>query len=160
MALVALGMLMLAYASVPLYRLFCQVTGFGGTTMQATELPGPDEIVDRVITVRFNADIAPDLPWKFAPKQNEVTVKLGEEITVYYEATNLADTATTGTSIYNVTPLKVGSYYNKIQCFCFQEQTINPGETTEFPVTLFVDPDLENDRNMDEISRSIPKTKH
>lgn len=147
--MVVVGMVALAYASVPLYRLFCQVTGIAGTTQQAAA--APEEIVARTVAVRFNTDTSEDLPWEFYPLQKEVTVRLGEEVTVNFEAINRGDATVIGTSVYNVTPLKVGSYFNKIQCFCFNEQALAPGEKKQFPVTFFVDPELANDVDMDDI---------
>lgn len=147
---IIVGMAGLAYASVPLYRLFCQVTGFGGTTQVASTLP--DTISDRMVTIRFNTDIDPNLDWNFVPEQKEVTVHIGEQGLAFFKATNDSDIPLTGTAIYNVTPGKVGGYFNKIQCFCFDKQRIEPGETIQFPVSFFVDPDIENDRNLDDVT--------
>ncbi len=150
LAAAAIAMIGLAFASVPLYRLFCQVTGFGGTTQVATnayDVP----ILDRDITVSFNADTAPGLPWRFEPVQRKVTLKVGEEALVYYRAVNNSDHDVVGTAIFNVTPHKAGSYFNKIECFCFTEQRLKPGESMEMPVTFFVDPALDNDVNLDEV---------
>lgn len=134
----------LAYASVPLYDLFCRVTGFGGTTQEADAAPGAVE--GRMITVRFNADINNGLPWKFQPEQREVTVPIGEETLIAYEAKNLAARTTTGTALFNVTPLKAGKYFSKIACFCFDEQSLAPGQEVSMPVTFFVDPAILEDR--------------
>ncbi len=134
----------LAYASVPLYDLFCRVTGFGGTTQEADAAPGAVE--GRMITVRFNADINNGLPWKFQPEQREVTVPIGEETLIAYEAKNLAARTTTGTALFNVTPLKAGKYFSKIACFCFDEQSLEPGQEVSMPVTFFVDPAILEDR--------------
>jgi cytochrome c oxidase assembly protein subunit 11 len=145
-----LGMVGLAFAAVPLYRLFCQVTGFGGTT-QVAESP-PAEVGARSIKVRFNADVNRDLPWRFWPEQREVTLRVGEPGLVFYGARNLAARAVTGTATFNVTPLKAGPYFNKVQCFCFEEQTLAPGETARFGVSFFVDPAILEDRNLDEVT--------
>lgn len=146
---ICVGMFGIAYASVPLYNLFCKVTGFGGTT-QVAEL-APEEILDREITVRFNADTSPDLKWKFKPEQKEIKVKIGETALVFYSAENYSKEAVTGTSVYNVTPLKSGSYFNKIDCFCFEKQTINPGEKVDFPVSFFIDPEIVNNNKLDDV---------
>lgn len=139
---VVVGMVGLSFAAVPLYRLFCQVTGFGGTTQVAKEAPGAKS--DRTIIVRFDANVASDLPWSFsAPKP--VNVRLGEEGQVAYSAKNLGSEPILGTATFNVTPLKVGRYFSKIQCFCFTEQVLMPGESKEFPLTFFVDPAIADD---------------
>lgn len=146
---VVVGMLCMAYAAFPLYNLFCRVTGFGGTTQVATELP--DKILDNIVTIRFNSDVAPDLPWDFSPEQKEVKVHIGEQKLVFFSATNRSDRALKGTSIYNVVPNRVGGYFNKIQCFCFDEQTIQPGESVTFPVSFFIDPEIVNDKDTKDI---------
>jgi cytochrome c oxidase assembly protein subunit 11 len=143
------GMGTLVYFAVPLYQLFCQVTGFGGTTRVAAA--APDAAGAAAITVRFDANVAPDLPWTFvAPKP--VTLRLGEERLVAFEAANLGDEPILGTATFNVTPFKAGEYFNKIQCFCFTEQLLMPGESKEFPVTFFVDPAIADDPNAADIS--------
>lgn len=147
---ICIGMFGLAYGSVPLYRLFCQVTGFGGATQVADS--APDVVLDRMVNVYFNADTGRDLPWRFRPLQKDVDVHIGESKLIFYEATNTSDRPVTGTSVYNVTPLKVGGYFNKVECFCFEEQTINPGETVTFPVSFFIDPDIVNDRNLNDVN--------
>ncbi|HVJ53819.1 MAG TPA: cytochrome c oxidase assembly protein [Aliidongia sp.] len=146
---VVVGMTGLSFASVPLYRKFCQVTGFGGTTQRAEQ--APSTVSDKWIFVRFNADVSPDLDWSFEPEQREVRVHPGEQTLVAYRATNHADHAITGTATYNVTPSLAGLYFDKIQCFCFTQQTLAPGETAELPVTFFVDPDMLKDRNAKDI---------
>lgn len=146
---VAAGMVGLSFAAVPLYRLFCQVTGFGGTTQVATAPSAP--VADRFVTVRFNTDVAPDLPWRFVPLQREVRVRLGETVLVRFAAENLSDRPITGNAVFNVTPFKVGLYFSKIQCFCFDEQTLGPGERAEMPVTFFVDPEMIDDPNVQEV---------
>lgn len=146
---VVVGMVGLAYASVPLYDLFCRVTGYGGTTQRA-EL-APEAAGERRIVIRFNADVDPNLPWSFRPAQTAMEVRVGEEKLAFYRATNQAGEPVTGTSVFNVTPQKAGGYFNKIECFCFTKQTLKPGETMDFPVSFFVDPDIETDPNLDDV---------
>jgi len=143
------GMVGLSFAAVPLYRLFCQATGYEGTTQRAETAPGA--VGDRVITVRFNADIDPNLPWRFEPEQTAVSVKVGQQGLAYFKATNLSSEAIVGQALFNVTPLKVGLYFDKVQCFCFSQQRLEPGQTAELPVTFFVDPDIVKDRNLDDV---------
>jgi cytochrome c oxidase assembly protein subunit 11 len=149
------SMLGLAYASVPLYRLFCQVTGFGGTTQVADAAPRVATSSD--ISIRFDGNVSADLGWNFRPKQNTVTVKIGEPAMAYYIATNATSETVTGTAAFNVTPAEAGIFFNKIECFCFTEQTLKPGETVEMPVQFFVDPALLDDpdtRSIREITLS------
>jgi cytochrome c oxidase assembly protein subunit 11 len=138
-------------AAVPLYRLFCAVTGYNGTTQRAKEAPSA-ELEDRLVTVRFNADIAPDLAWEFRPAVASVQVHPGEERTVAYHAVNKSREGVTGTATYNVTPSKVGLYFDKIQCFCFTRQHLDPGESKDLTVTFFVDPDIASDPNTRDIN--------
>ena len=146
---VVCAMVGLAFASVPLYRLFCQVTGFGGTTQVAASVPA--EVGTRVFTVRFNADLNRDMPWRLqAPR--EVSLKVGEAGLAFYRAENLSSRPVTGTATFNVTPLKAGSYFNKVQCFCFEEQRLLPGESAELGVSFFVDPAITRDPNLDEVT--------
>ncbi|MGB7287556.1 MAG: cytochrome c oxidase assembly protein [Salaquimonas sp.] len=133
------GMGGLAYASVPLYQLFCQVTGYGGTT-QAVENADGIAIIDRDITIRFDANISSDLAWEFKAIQRDVTIKLGEQKQIMYAAKNVTDEPLTGSATFNVTPQSAGAYFNKMQCFCFTETTLQPGEEMEMPVVFFVDP--------------------
>jgi len=133
-------------AAVPLYRLFCAVTGYNGTTQRAEEAPSA-ELKDRLVTVRFNADIAADLGWEFRPLVTSVQLHPGEERTVAYRAVNKSHEGITGTATYNVTPTKVGLYFDKIQCFCFTRQHLGPGESKDLTVTFFVDPDIASDPN-------------
>lgn len=143
------GMVGLAYASAPLYSLFCAVTGFGGTTMRADA--APTRTVDRKITIRFNADVNSALPWKFKPEQTALVVKLGETGFAAYRAENRGSRPTVGTASYNVTPDKAGQYFNKLECFCFTEQILNPGQVVDMPVAFFVDPALNDDPNMEDV---------
>ncbi|MBK1870468.1 cytochrome c oxidase assembly protein [Taklimakanibacter albus] len=149
-AAVVVGMVGLAYASVPLYRLFCQVTGFGGTTQRAEA--APSKTVDRRMTILFDANTAGSLPWTFEPVQRSLDVKVGEENFAYYRATNNSDHAITGSAVFNVTPDTTGAYFNKIECFCFTEQTLKPGQTVEMPVSFFIDPAIVDDRGLDKIN--------
>jgi len=142
-AIVAAGMLGLAYAAVPLYTLFCQVTGFAGTTQRA-ERPS-EAVLDRVVTIRFDANVAPGLGWKFQPAQRTMDVKIGENTLAFYRAENTSNRPVTGTATFNVTPEAAGSYFNKIECFCFQEQHLEPGESIDMPVSFFVDPAIVDD---------------
>ncbi|MCX2723824.1 cytochrome c oxidase assembly protein [Roseibium salinum] len=132
-----------SYAAVPLYNLFCRVTGFGGTTQVAEA--GSDVVIDRMITIRFDGNVNHELSWKFKPKQRSVTLKMGETAQLEYLATNTGDMTTVGTSTFNVSPPTAGIYFNKLDCFCFTEQEIKPGETVEMPVVFFVDPEMDND---------------
>ncbi len=135
----------LAWASVPFYSWFCRVTGFGGATNVA--LAGPDVILDQTIKVRFDASIGRDMPWTFKPVQREMTLRLGETALAFYEAHNPTDRVVSGTASYNVTPYEAGGFFDKIDCFCFTEQTLQPGETVQMPVSFFVDPAIINDRD-------------
>ncbi|WP_246727678.1 cytochrome c oxidase assembly protein [Chelativorans sp. Marseille-P2723] len=139
------GMVGLSFAAVPLYRLFCQVTGFGGTTQRVTQYS--DTILDQTITVRFDANTN-GLPWNFRPKQREVTIRIGETTEVAYLAENIGPTATSGTATFNVTPPLAGGYFNKVECFCFTEQELQPGQTYEMPVQFFIDPEIVNVREL------------
>lgn len=154
MALLAAGMLALAFASVPLYRAFCQLTGFDGTPLRAEKAPGA---VAGQIGVRFDANINADLPWKFEPVQETVRIAPGARTQILYRATNLTARTTTGQAVFNVSPEIAGPYFSKIECFCFTEQTLKPGQSVDMPVVFFVDPkirDDENTRNIDEITLS------
>lgn len=132
-----------AFAAVPLYKLYCQVTGYAGTTQKAIE---PSKVMlDRTITVRFDANVTPGMKWKFEPVQRTLNVKLGENALAFYKATNMADHAVTGTATFNVAPDAAGIHFSKVECFCFKEQTLQPGETVEMPVSFFVDPKLASD---------------
>ena len=146
---VALGMAMLTAASVPLYRLFCQVTGYGGTTAEGKAKP--HAIVNRTVTVRFNADTDPALAWDFKPDQTALTLKIGENKLATYRAHNRTNAPITGRAAYNVTPHKAGPYFVKIECFCFQEQTLAPGQTVHMPVSFYIDPAMAEDKNLRDI---------
>ena len=146
--IVVVFMIALSFAFVPLYNMFCRATGFGGTTQVATQAPAPEDVLARTVTVKFNASTARNMPWHFAPQQREVTVKLGEKVKIIYVARNDSNETITGTALYNVTPEKAGKFFHKIQCFCFDEQTLKPGETKEFPVVFYVDPSLDKNPDM------------
>ncbi len=143
---VVVGMFALAYASVPLYDLFCKVTGFAGTTQSATFVP--EKIYDRKITVLFNTDVNPELPWEFKSLQKKVKVKVGENKLVFFEAKNISDQPIEGIATYNVVPEAFGAYFNKLQCFCFERQVLKPGETMNFPVSFFIDPAIMEDSEL------------
>jgi cytochrome c oxidase assembly protein subunit 11 len=136
-------MLGLTAAAVPLYRLFCQVTGYGGTTQRAER--APEQISERTIKIRFNADTAEGLPWSFAPATREVEVRIGEQTLAFYRAHNSATRPITGTATFNVTPAKAGPYFSKIACFCFTEQVLAPDQSADLPVSFFVDPAILDD---------------
>jgi len=138
-----------AYASVPLYRIFCQVTGFGGTTNVAKGPSG--KISDRVITIRFDATVN-GVPWAFQPAQRSIRTHVGETTLAFYRAENHGSAPVTGTATFNVTPLKAGQYFSKIECFCFTEQRLAAGESVDMPVSFFVDPAIEKDRNLDDVT--------
>lgn len=133
-----IGMVGMAYAAVPLYEMFCKVTGYGGTTQRVEQVS--DVVLDKKIKVRFDANVGPGLAWSFEPVQREVELKIGETVQIMYKARNLATTPTTGQATFNVTPQAAGAYFNKVQCFCFTETTLKPGEELIMPVVFFVDP--------------------
>jgi len=135
----------LAWASVPFYDWFCRVTGFGGATDVAEA--GPDEVLDQTIRVRFDASLARDMPWEFRPLEREMTLRIGETGLAFYEAYNPTDRPVAGSASYNVTPYEAGGFFSKIQCFCFEEQVLQPGERVEMPVSFFVDPEIATDRD-------------
>lgn len=146
---VVVGMIALSFASVPLYSLFCKVTGYGGTTQVSETLP--ETVLERSVTVNFTADTARNMPWDFRPETRSVEVRLGQRGLVAFMARNRADTPVSGTAIYNVTPMKAGKYFNKIQCFCFDEQILSPGETVSMPVMFYIDPAMDSDPNMEDV---------
>ena len=133
-----------SYAAVPFYNWFCRATGFNGTTQVATSAPSAAPL-QRKIAVRFDSNVAGGLPWKFEPEQTEIEIRIGQVVTVYYTVTNQSARTTTGQAAYNVAPLTVGAYFQKINCFCFTEQTMAPGEKREMPVVFYVDPSIVND---------------
>lgn len=138
-------MLALAFAAVPLYRMFCQTTGYGGTTQRAAAPPGA--VSGRTVTVRFDANVAPGLPWRFEPVERQVELNIGENRLAFYRATNLSNRATAGTATFNVTPETAGAYFRKIQCFCFERQTLEAHQSADMPVSFFVDPGFIEDRD-------------
>jgi cytochrome c oxidase assembly protein subunit 11 len=145
------GMVVLSFASVPLYRKLCQVTGWGGTTQEVAANPFRDQSFARAFTVRFNADTDPALPWEFRPEMVSVDVKAGQDGFMSYRAKNLSSVPVTGTAVYNVTPLEAGKYFYKTQCFCFGEQTLKPGADIDMPVAFFIDPKIMEDRDMKDL---------
>jgi cytochrome c oxidase assembly protein subunit 11 len=138
-----------SFAAVPLYSWFCRTTGFGGTTQVAKS--APDQVSGRVITVRFDANVAPGLPWSFAPERSTIDVRLGEVVTVYYAVRNETARVTTGQAGYNVTPPTTGAYFEKINCFCFTQQTLQPGEKRDMAVVFYVDPKLAKDAEQNDV---------
>lgn len=146
---VVLGMIGLSYASVPLYRIFCQMTGFGGTTQRAQA--APEQVLTRQIIVRFDASVAKGLNWQFAPEQGPQTLKIGEVGLAFFRAKNLTDVPLSGTASFNVTPAKAGAYFSKIECFCFTEQQLAAGQEIDMPVQYFIDPSIEDDENMHDV---------
>ncbi|WP_372353221.1 cytochrome c oxidase assembly protein [Pararhizobium sp. YC-54] len=136
------GMTGMAYAAVPLYDMFCKVTGYNGTTKRVEQ--ASDVILDKTIKVTFDANTASDLPWDFKPVQREIELKIGETVQIEFEAKNLSKKPTTGQAVFNVTPMVAGAYFNKVQCFCFTETTLQPGEEMKMPVVFFVDPEIVN----------------
>ncbi|RST87890.1 cytochrome c oxidase assembly protein [Aquibium carbonis] len=150
-----LGMIGMAYAAVPLYQLFCQVTGYGGTTQRVEQYS--DTVIDRQVTVRFDANVASGLPWEFKPEQRSVTMKMGETVQVSYRAVNPFNRPTRGRASFNVSPAMAGAYFNKVECFCFTDTELKPGEALEMPVVFFVDPAIDKVpelRNMTTITLS------
>ncbi|MGB0552025.1 MAG: cytochrome c oxidase assembly protein [Alphaproteobacteria bacterium] len=145
---VAMGMVGMSYAAVPLYDLFCRVTGYGGTTQIAAEKSG--SVTQRPIKVRFDAMVT-NIDWAFQPVQRQIELQVGENAVAFYRATNQTKQPLTGTATFNVTPLKVGAYFSKVECFCFTEQTLLPGQTVDMPVAFYVDPDISNDPNLNDV---------
>ena len=148
-AFVAL-MVSAAYASVPFYTWFCKTTGFGGTTQVASQ--APDQVLGRELTIRFDSNVTPGLPWKFEPEQNEIKVRIGEVATVNYKVINQAAREVSAQASYHVSPPTVGGYFNKINCFCFTEQRLKSGETREMAVVFYVDPEIVKDRDHDDLN--------
>lgn len=145
--MIVLGMIMLAYAFVPLYRIFCQVTGFGGTIQYSRTSAG--YLGSKVIKISFDANIADDLNWQFVPLNRDISLITGQNAVIFYKAVNLSTEDIIGTAIYNVTPHAAGKYFNKIECFCFQEQLLKKGEEAIMPVSFFIDPEIEKDKDLD-----------
>lgn len=148
-AAVVLGMVGMSFAAVPAYKAFCQVTGWGGTTQRAEA--EADKVLSRKVTVRFDGTVGLGLPWRFKPQQMSQTLKVGETGLAFYEAENLSDRPVVGRATFNVSPAKAGMYFNKVECFCFTEQLLQPGEKVSMPVTYFIDPKIDQDRNMTEV---------
>jgi len=146
----ALGMVGMAYAAVPLYRIFCQVTGYGGATQISEE--NSEVVLSKTINVRFDGNMSKKLDWSFKPAQRQITLKIGETRLAIYKAKNLGTTRTSGTATFNVTPVAAGAYFDKIACFCFTKQTLEPGESVDMPVSFFIDPDIVNDKDLDGVS--------
>ena len=146
---VLIGMTGLAFASKPLYDTFCRVTGFGGTTRVAEA--GPGRVLDREVMVRFDANVI-DVPLEFRPSKTSLPVRLGEHAIAFYEVTNISDTPVSAMATYNVTPHKAGPYFNKLECFCFEEQVYQPGETRKLPVIYFVAPEMDEERNVKDVN--------
>jgi cytochrome c oxidase assembly protein subunit 11 len=141
-AVAFVGMIGAAYASVPLYRAFCQLTGFDGTTRKAEA--APDAVLDKTLTIRFDANVR-DLPWTFETKQTSQTAKIGETKIAFFQVTNNSDKPITGRAVFNVVPEQAGPYFQKLDCFCFSDQTVGPGQTVDMPVLYFVDPKYADD---------------
>lgn len=147
---VVLLMTGLSFASVPLYNLFCRVTGYGGTTQVSQSLP--ETVLDRTVTIRFNADTAPGLLWDFRPDQSKITLRLGAKGLTSFTAENKDSVPIVATALYNVSPPKAGRYFHKIQCFCFGEQALEPGQAAHMPVMFYVDPAMNEDKNMADVT--------
>lgn len=145
------GMIGLSFASVPLYRMFCQATGYDGTP-KTQGVIRPTALVDERVTVRFDTNVNSSLPWRFRPEKRQVRLRLGEETLVHFSAANLSDQPVTGTATFNVVPEKAASYFSKLECFCFSEQTLAPGQEVAMPVVFFVDPALAEDANARDVS--------
>lgn len=143
--MVALGSLGLGFASVPLYRVFCQVTGFNGTTQRADATVQTRAVSGRTMSVRFDSNVAPGMPWEFYPEHPTDTVEIGARDLAIFVARNLSDKPVTGSAVFNVTPTQAGAYFTKIQCFCFTEQTLQPGQQVRMPVIYYVDPKILDD---------------
>jgi cytochrome c oxidase assembly protein subunit 11 len=141
-----------AFAAVPFYNWFCRTTGFGGTTQVAENAPAAGQVLGRTVVVRFDSNVAPGLPWKFQPEQNEIKIHIGEVTTVHYKVINEAAREITAQASYNVSPPTVGGYFTKINCFCFTQQTMKAGETREMTVVFYVDPSIAKDHDQDDLN--------
>jgi len=148
----AIGMFGMAYASVPLYNIFCRATGYGGTTQ--TGKMAPDKYLDRKIKVLFNTDVSPELDWRFKKLQDSAVVHVGETKLIFFEATNVGTKPLVGVAQYNVAPAKMRQYFVKLECFCFHQQIIRPGEKVTFPVSFFIDPSIMDDKTLDDVSQA------
>ncbi len=146
---IVVGMAMMSYASVPLYSMFCRFTGYGGTPRIGASTPST--ILDRHMNVTFNTDVSPSLSWKFKSLQNHIDTPIGRRNLAFFEATNIGSHPVTATATFNITPFKAGEYFVKLQCFCFNKQRLDPGESATFPVSFYVDPALDKDKNLDEV---------
>jgi cytochrome c oxidase assembly protein subunit 11 len=144
------AMVGVAYAAVPLYNWFCRTTGFAGTTQVASQAPA--QVLDRTLTIRFDSNVAPGLPWRFEPEQNEIKVRIGEVATVHYKVVNRSAREVSAQASYNVSPPQVGAYFDKINCFCFTEQRVKAGETREMTVVFYVDPAIAKDHDQDDLN--------
>jgi cytochrome c oxidase assembly protein subunit 11 len=144
-------MLAASFASVPFYRLFCQLTGFGGTAQRVAQVPDVKQVSTRMVTVTMNADVAPDLPWEFKPLDKTITVRVGEPVTTHYHVKNLSQKILVGTASHNIQPDRVAAYFDKVECFCFTEQILQAGESRDLPVTFFIDPDLAADKAQNDV---------
>lgn len=146
--LIVIGMFALAYASFPIYNLFCKVTGYTGIPKISLNKENTNPLGERAITVRFNGDVMRDVPWKFVPIQDKVVVRTGENKLIFFSAENTSDVPVTGVATFNVTPLTAANYFNKVQCFCFNEQTLAPHQKVQMPVSFFIDPAIENNPDL------------
>lgn len=149
---IVVGMGGLSFAAVPLYEIFCRVTGYGGTTQRAEAAPVPDGAIDRFVTIRFDANVGGTMPWHFKPEQREIRVRVGEQAIAFYEARNPTARPVKGSATFNVTPDKAGIYFAKVDCFCFTEQVLAAGESVRMPVAFFVEPTIMQDRGMNDVT--------
>ncbi len=150
LAAIVAGMVMLAYASVPLYRIFCAATGFGGTPKQAVE--ASQKVLDRKITIRFDSNTASNLGWKFVPEQSAIQTKIGENTLAFFDVINTTKEPIVGMATYNVTPEKAAPYFMKLACFCYEPEKLMPGEKKKLPVSFYIDPEIVNDRNVKDVT--------
>ena len=149
-AVLVAAMVGLSFASVPLYRLFCQVTGYEGTTRRASAAPAT--VIDRALTVDFDANVGPGITWRFEPVQRQQQLRIGEQGLAFYRVSNRSSTPQVGMAVFNVTPHKAGSYFNKIECFCFTAQRLEPGQSAELPVAYFIDPAINDDPDLKKLT--------
>lgn len=151
LGVLAVVMVGASFAAVPFYRLFCQLTGFGGSAVRAAAVPATAPTTERRVTVSLNADIAPTLPWEFKPESPSLIAPLGVPVTTHYRVTNRGAVALVGTATHNIQPDKASPYFNKVECFCYTEQVLQPGESRDLTVTFFVDPDMAQERGLDDV---------